>query len=132
MAAHGSLPPPWAAIVLTLATFRLLRLIGWDTFPPIAELRGWILGEDWSETDKHAEREGFQKWELRSKVRSDGHPKGERWMLADLVGCPFCLGLYLSVAVYVLWLWQPTVVMYGSAPFALSAAIGLIAKNLDP
>jgi len=85
--------------VLTLATFRLLRLIGWDEFPPVAIVRERML-------------------------------KG-RDLLGHLWGCPFCLGFWVSVIVYVLWLWHPTVVMYAAAPFALSAAIGLIAKGWD-
>ena len=99
MAAHGAIPSPWAAIVLTLATFRLLRLIGWDEFPPVAIVRERML-------------------------------KG-RDLLGHLWGCPFCLGFWVSVAVYLLWLWQPAVVMYAAAPFALSAAIGLMAKGWD-
>ena len=109
MAAHGAIPSPWAAIVLTLATFRLLRLIGWDTFPPIVAVRDWLLGT----------------------VYLDGQAIEDEGWLGELWRCPFCLGLYLSVVVYLLWLWQPTVVLYGAAPFALSAAIGLIAKGWD-
>jgi hypothetical protein len=96
--AHA-IPSPWVAVVLTLGTFRLLRLLGWDEFPPVLKAREWLL---------------------------HGRP-----LLGDLWGCPFCLGWWLSLAVYLLWLWQPTGTLYGAAPFALSGAVGLIAKNLD-
>jgi len=100
MAAHGAIPSPWAAIVLTLATFRLLRLIGWDTFPPIASARERLL-------------------------------KG-RTLLGELWGCVYCLGFYVSLVVYLFWLWTPKWTIAILAPFALSGAVGLLARNLDP
>ncbi len=92
-------PSPWPAVILTLGTFRLLRLLAWDEFPPVARLRNVLL-----------------------------YPRS---LLIDLFSCPFCLGFWLSLAVYLLWLWQPAGTLYGAAPFALSGAVGLIAKNWD-
>ncbi len=105
------IPSPWVAVILTLGTFRLLRLLAWDEFPPIVRVRDRILG-------------------AHEQVTNDDpgcyHP-----LLADLWTCPFCLGFWLSLAVYLLWLWQPTRTLYCAAPFALSGAVGLIAKNWD-
>lgn len=96
--AHA-IPSPWVAAILTLGTFRLLRLLAWDEFPLVLRAREWLLRD--------------------------------RSLLAALWTCPFCLGFWLSLAVYLLWLWQPTGTLYGAAPFALSGVVGLIAKNLD-
>lgn len=99
------IPSPWVAVILTLGTFRILRLLSYDTFPPIFKARIWFLS----------------KWP-------------ERWIesISELWTCVFCLGFWLSLAVYLLWLWLPTETLYIAAPFALSGAAGLIAKNLDP
>lgn len=102
------LPPPWTGIVLTLAAFRLARLVGWDDFPPIRRTRDWLVGA------------------------GDQLTGPRRRLLDDFLGCPWCQGFWLSAGVYVAWLLEPTGTLYAAAPFALSAAVGLIAKNLDP
>lgn len=57
-------------------------------------------------------------------------PAYDRPTLAHLVHCPFCIGFWISLIVSVAWLiWHP--VAYGLLPFAVSGAVGLIAKNLD-
>lgn len=132
------IPSPWVAVILTLGTFRLLRLIGWDDFPPILKARGWLIGEHWvptlvpkfdQESLHHSPPElpGKQPSSEVDEVR----PGYDRPLLAHLIHCPFCIGWWLSLAVYLLWLWLPTEVLYAAAPFALSGAIGLIAKNWD-
>lgn len=55
----------------------------------------------------------------------------DRPLLAHLVHCPFCLGWWVSLAVYIAWLLEPRWTLYAVAPFALSGAVGIIAKNLD-
>lgn len=59
-------------------------------------------------------------------------PAYRRPTLAHLVHCPFCVGWWLSLAVYGAWLAAPRATLYAMLPFALSGAVGLIAKNLDP
>jgi len=93
------IPHPWPALVITLGAYRLLRLLGWDTFPLAVRARAWVIGDN--------------------------------KLLTEMFGCPFCLGFWVSLAVYLAWLWQPTGTLYAAAPFALSGAIGLISKNLD-
>lgn len=41
------IPHPWAALVLVMGAYRLLRLAGWDDFPPIYKVRAWVIGERW-------------------------------------------------------------------------------------
>lgn len=45
--------------------------------------------------------------------------------LLDFIECPYCGGFWLSLAVYLFWLWLPTETMYACLPFALN--VGLIA-----
>lgn len=47
------------------------------------------------------------------------------------LGCPWCLGFWLSVGAYTLWRLEPKATLILAAIFALSAAVGLIAQNLD-
>jgi hypothetical protein len=114
------IPSPWVAVVLALAAFRLLRLLGWDDLPPIARARARVLGES---VNAYRGRAG----EPDNYVYAYRRPT-----LAHLVHCAFCLGFWVACAVYVAWLFVPTVTLYATAPFALSAAIGLLAKNWDP
>jgi hypothetical protein len=58
-------------------------------------------------------------------------PAYDRPTLAHLIHCPFCVGFWISLATWLTWLaWHP--VEYGMMPFAISGAVGLIAKNWDP
>lgn len=103
------LPAPWVGVVLALAVYRIVRLVGWDDFPLVAKARNWATGaEDW-----------------------DGEIYFRRELFAHFLGCAFCQGFWWSVIFYVAWLELPTATLYVAAPFALSGAVGLIAKNLD-
>lgn len=102
------IPGPWTGAVLTLAVFRLVRLAGWDDFPLAVRLRAVLLGQD-----------------------DPGKPSYRRPVVAELLHCPFCVGWWFSLLVYLAWIWQPRDVLYACAPLALSGAVGLIAKNWD-
>jgi hypothetical protein len=56
-----------------------------------------------------------------------GRPQIAHWL-----ACPFCQGFWVSLAVYLAWVFEPRWTLYAVAPFAISAAVGLIARNLDP
>lgn len=120
------IPSPWVGIVLALAVFRLVRLLSYDAFPPFAWARSRILGERVATTGTSATRMGLTNEGVDVTV-------AYRWpILAELVHCVFCLGLWVAGAVYVLWIFWPTGTLYGAAPFALGGASALIAKNWDP
>lgn len=120
------IPPLWQAVVLGLAVYRLLRLIGWDTFPPIARARAWLVGEYVVRSGTPDQLAGLTNTEPSLEYRY------RRPLLAELIACAFCLGLWVSGLVYALWLEWPTWTLYGAFPFALSAFAGIVAKNLDP
>lgn len=103
------LPTWWTFLILALAAYRWTRLAGWDDFPPIERLRNYVLGY---------------------YVSKQYGPRYRRPTFAHLVHCPFCIGWWISAATYTLWLLWPDM-LYGAVPFALSGAVGLIAKNLD-
>lgn len=114
------IPAPWVGLVLAFGAYRLTRLLGWDDWPPIARSRAWLLGE---------------KWTMARGV--GGAPDTyvavyKRPLLQKLVHCPFCIGWWVCLATYLAWLLWPSGTLYGAFPFALSGAVGLLAKNLDP
>jgi hypothetical protein len=113
------IPSPWIAVVLALGTFRIVRLIGWDDWPYAVRARDWLGG-------RNERNRGVKVF------ATDERGTHTRPVLAKFLACPWCIGFWLSCLVYVLWLFVPTEVLYGLAPFALSAAVGLIAKNWDP
>ncbi len=120
------IPSPWVGLVLALAVFRACRLIGWDDFPPVMRARGWVTGQ-------HETTSGSAN--ARMGVTGEGVTREIGWrrpLLAHFLGCAYCLGAWLSVAVYAAWLAEPTWTLYGTFPFALSAAVGIIARRGDP
>ena len=112
------IPSPWVGLLMALAVFRLTRLVGWDDFPPVARLRARATGM----------REHYDSTIDRDHpIIRHKHPMLEHWL-----GCPYCVGFWIGLAVYLLWLFFPTEVMYGCMPFALNGAVGIIARMLDP
>jgi hypothetical protein len=53
-------------------------------------------------------------------------------LLAHFISCAYCLGFWVGLVVYLAWIWFPTETLYAAAPFALSGAVGIIARMLDP
>lgn len=109
--------PDWLdAVVLALGVYRLTRLLGWDEFPPVAKLRDRLL-------DKRITR----------NVTGSTLPEFTfgRPVLAAGVQCPYCLGFWVGLAAYALWLVVPTATLYVLVPFALNAVVGIVARNLD-
>lgn len=148
------MPDALTFLVLVLAAYRLTRLAGWDDFPLAAKIRAWVIGERWvprepslldvggyivplnyppilsAQTGDEADAPSLPGKQPSSEVENV-RPAYDRPTLAHLIHCPFCVGFWISLATWVAWLaWHP--VLYGLAPFAISGAVGLVAKNLDP
>lgn len=113
------IPSPWVAVVLALGAFRIVRIVGWDDWPYAVRLRHWLGGRNERNRGEHV-------------FANDERGTYTRPVLAKFLSCPWCFGFHLSCVIYVLWLLFPTSTLYALAPFALSAAVGLIARNLDP
>lgn len=116
---------PWHGLLLALAIYRLLRFLAWDTFPPVAHLRAWVLGEQIVTTGSPSAMMGI------TADAPEQHYRYRRPLLAEMVHCPFCFGLWLSIGAYLAWLKWPEPMMYAAMPLALSAVVGLVSKNWD-
>lgn len=108
-------PDAVALVVLALGAFRLTRIIGWDTLAGLVRLRVWATG-------RRLEDDG------RVTVTNPARPE---W-IDQLLSCPWCLGWWVCLATAGSWWAWPTTTLAVALPLALSAAVGLIAKNLDP
>ncbi len=103
-------PAPLTALLLALAAFRTYRLIAHDDLSPLVTARNWAVG---------AQFHGARK------------PTFARPVLADWLVCAWCSGAWYSVVWYGAWLLWPHGVLYGAAPMALSALVG-ITQSLLP
>lgn len=137
------LPHALSLVVLTLAVFRLARLIGWDDITIRA--RGYVTGipdddhSQWVEILEGHVQQGIDPW--RQGLSGVETPSGRldrppfsrfRWDVAKMIRCPWCVGWWLSVAAWLLVATWPRATLFGAIPLAISAAVGLIAKRLDP
>lgn len=93
------IPQPWELTLGVLAVFRIYRLIAEDE---IAQRpRDWLT--DWIED--HLDRD-----------------------LTVLITCPWCLGTYLTLAAWGLWLWTPFWATALAAPLAAMTLVAFVSK----
>lgn len=138
------IPKVWEFALLALAAFRVTRLLGWDTFPPIEKARARLLGS-WIEpvcSNCNVGRADYEEsavgWvgltdcpncgSTETATFLEGH---RRQTLGALFDCPFCLGWWLSLGFWLAWVVLPYPTLVVAVPLALSGVVGLIAKNLD-
>ncbi len=120
------IPNVWTSTILVLAAFRLTRLVGWDHLPPLVAARAWLSGE-------HATNRGSANSRMNlTSERPEVRIAHRRPFWDLLFSCAYCLGLWVSGGLYAFWVEKPTWALYVAAPFSLSAAVGLIARFLDP
>jgi hypothetical protein len=121
----------WQLVLLALAAFRITRLVGWDdlTITP----RRWLTGlgdtdhEALAEhVDDLAER-GIDAWQTRPAPLISK----QRFYLSRMIRCPWCFGWWCSLTIWIAWEAWPHAIFVAAAPFAISALVGLVAKNLD-
>ncbi len=94
--------PNWyESLLLALAAYRIFRIAAWDDITEPARLR----------LVRYAQ-------------------KGYRERLATFIQCPHCLGFWVSIGIYLLWLWIPTATLVVATPFALSAIVGILGHLL--
>jgi hypothetical protein len=74
---------------------------------------------------------GFPGKQPTSPV-AEVQPAYDRPTLAHLIHCPFCLGWWVSLACWGAWELDHRWSLVVLAPLAISGAVGLLAKNLDP
>jgi uncharacterized protein DUF1360 len=107
-----NVPGPWEATILALGIYRFWRLFAEDTI--LDGPRKWLvgLGYRWADGDP-----------LPTRYR-------EKWSV--FIECPWCSGAWMTIGIFLLWVWFPTEVLVVCSVAALSTAVGLIRKNLDP
>lgn len=126
-------PDPYALAILIAAAFRLARLVGWDDLT--ITLRGRLTGVE----DRHyqsmvhaveqemaAGRDPFANPDTRL-----GQLGRQRYYIAKLIRCAWCGGFWISAVLWLAWQLWPVGIIVACTPFAISAGVGLIAKNLD-
>lgn len=106
----NNIPDWWQFLLLALAAFRVYRLIAEDTI--LDGPRAWLLR--------------YRGWDGNGPA-----PKGYRAKWGEFITCPWCCGAHLSWIIWVLWLIWPHATTMVAVPFALSAVVALVAKNLD-
>jgi len=107
-------PSWWEFALLSLAVFRIYRLIAEDTILDRPRNRLLRLSAGWRD------------------VKDYEPPPEYRAKWATFFTCPWCLGFWLSVLAWLAWLLFPTETIWLTVPWAISAVVALIAKNLDP
>lgn len=119
------IPTAWVAVVLALGVCRIVRLVGWDDFPPVVAARAWLVGM--RETSRGSSNDRMRQTGTQVEVTYTFR----RPLLYQWLACAFCFGFWLSAGVYVAWRYEPVWTVTVLAPFALSEVVGLVSKNLD-
>jgi hypothetical protein len=88
----------WVLLLVTLASYRLTRLVVDDTFPPVQWVRDRVVGDD----------PAVPRW------------RGVPAWVGDLVSCSWCASVWVSAGVTALtWVWiglpVPLLVWAGAA-----------------
>lgn len=99
------IPEPWQALILTMAAFRVWRLLAADAI--LDKPREWLT--------RRAKHEAVQH---RKEVDIFLH-------------CPWCLGWWITCAWWGAWLLWEDWVVFAGVPFAMNAVVALVAVNLD-
>jgi len=103
-------PTPFVFLLICLAAFRTTRIVGWDTVTDVWRRRLTGLG-DWGGGEL---------------------PPDYRRGLDSFLHCPYCLGFWISLVWFAFYEIDPTSATIVAWPLAVSAAIGIIAKQFDP
>lgn len=113
-----AIPTWWQFVLLALAAYRLTRLAAWDVVT--RPLRERVIGRYEEGSGREA-----RDTERGRKTRTYHAKLDEFWH------CPFCFGYWTSVALWLVWLWEPHWTLVAMTPFAINAVVGLVTKNWD-
>jgi hypothetical protein len=97
-------PDWWSATLLALAAWRTFHLLAFDDI--LDRPRRYITRLS-------------PKWREEGDATGDDYREG----LANFLTCPYCCGFYLSLGVYLFWLWLPEATLVVCMPFALNAGV---------
>ena len=119
--------PGWLpSLILLLGTYRLCRLTGWDTFPPLARARAWAVGEEVVTRGSTNARLGQTNEQVQVDVTY------RRPILEEGLHCAYCSSVWWGAIVYAGWRLEPSWTLAACFVLAVSAGCGLIGRWLDP
>lgn len=104
-------PDWWSFLLLSLASFRVYRLIAEDTI--LDPIRSWVLRLP-------------RDWEEGKPI-----PPGYREWLASFLTCPWCAGSWIAFFWWLAWQTWPRGTIITATPWAIFATVALVARNLD-
>lgn len=104
-----SVPGWWETLLLVAATYRVWRLVAFDTVTDGVRARVFPAS-------KRPGGELVRRW--------------QRWL--EFLQCPWCAGFWLSLAAWGAWQLWPHGTMVVAAPLVISMLVGVIPRNLDP
>lgn len=104
-----SVPDWWEALLLGLAAWRIFHLLAYD---------------DILDRPRRYVTRLVPTWEKEGDATGDHY----RERIGNFIECPYCLGLHMSLAVYLFWLWLPEAALVVSTPLALNAAVILMER----
>lgn len=115
-------------LVMSLATYRVTRLVVADTFPPMLWLRDRLAGGWRPLAGGEAYRDGDSAYQI---IDEEPHRYVTRWRwvpqwIADLISCPWCASGWVALAVTAgTWAWVglPVPVLVWFAVWAVGALI---------
>lgn len=134
---------PFTFVVFGLAAYRITRLIVEDTIP-FGRIRQAIVTRWPSAADEfvgdmvvrdsegHHVR-GFPRVRL-IPIRDPAAPDEVVWYaesprkVGELVQCPWCMGIWVSAALYAVWYVWPSYTLVGAYVAAAAALVGLLAS----
>lgn len=122
-----AVPSWWTFVLLTLGAYRVYRIVARDTITE--PLRAAVSMPDATAVTLD-DLEGSRVLFTRAWL-DDRPPHPLVVYVATLIRCPWCLGFYVSVAAWVAWDVAPSWTTFLAVPFAMSAVVGLLSKNLD-
>jgi len=105
------IPTAYVLVLLSLAAFRSWRLVGVDVIT------------------RPVRQRLIRRAEEPDMIYVG--PGAYRPLLDELVGCPWCLGAWISVGWWVAWTIWPHGTIVAAVPFAISALVGLVGSRLD-
>jgi hypothetical protein len=92
----------------------------------VLRLRRWVTGYELHQRGSSNSLGGYTS-ETPELIETHRRPT-----LNALLICPYCIGFWVALAVYLGWVFEPRWTLYAAAPFALSAASAWCARWLDP
>ena len=103
-------PDWWQALLLTLGSWRIFHLLAFDDI--LDRPRRYITRLN-------------KTWRQEGDATGDSYREG----LASFLTCPYCLGFWIALYVWIAWLLFPTETLWAAVPLALNAGL-IVAQRL--